>query len=136
MAQQAEQSLYITISPDGLKMGTCEHCVIQEPGRPERAWNPNGDTELDFDRNGYIKTMRELGVVIERDLIGGGGCRQRHVGTTAGGGAVVVAGHDDGRAGANRARVIVTVHLQPGRIDLIHDSQDAFRRAPQTPMVS
>ena len=60
--QQREQSLYITISPDGLKMGTCEHCIIHEQGRPARAWNPNGDKELDFNRDAYIAAMQEFGV--------------------------------------------------------------------------
>ena len=59
-----EQSLLITITPNGLKMGTCEHCVVREPGRPERAWNPNGDAELDFNRDGYIQAMQSLGVTV------------------------------------------------------------------------
>jgi hypothetical protein len=57
-------SLFLTIQGDQLKMGTCEHCVIQEPGRPERAWNPNGDSELDFNRDGFIKAMQALGVQV------------------------------------------------------------------------
>ena len=60
-----EHALYVTITPDGLRMGTCEHCVIAEQGRPERAWNPKGDTELDFNRDGYIQAMQALGVTVE-----------------------------------------------------------------------
>ena len=59
-----ETALFITIAPQGLKMGTCEHCVILEKGRPERAWNANGDKELDFNRDGYIKAMQALGVQV------------------------------------------------------------------------
>lgn len=64
MAGQPEE-LYITISPEGLKMGTCDHCVIHEQGRPERAWAPDGDSELDFNRDGYIAAMQALGVHVE-----------------------------------------------------------------------
>ncbi len=59
-----EQALFITITPEGLKMGTCEHCVVRESGRPERAWNPDGDKELDFNRDGYIQAMQSLGVTV------------------------------------------------------------------------
>ncbi len=59
------QALHLKIDRDGsLKIGTCEHCVIQELGRPERAWNPNGDNELDFDRDTLIQHLRNLGVAV------------------------------------------------------------------------
>lgn len=59
------QELFITISPAGeIKMGTCQHCVVQEQGRPSRAWDPDGDRELDFNRDGYIQAMRALGVTV------------------------------------------------------------------------
>ena len=59
------QALHLKIDRDGsLKIGTCEHCVIQEPGRPERAWNPNGDNELDFDRDALIQHLHTLGVAV------------------------------------------------------------------------
>lgn len=62
------QALYVTISPEGsLKIGTCDHCVIQEPGRPERAWNADGDRELDFNRDGLIAQLKVLGVVVQVD---------------------------------------------------------------------
>lgn len=33
-------TLYITLGPDGaFKAGTCSHCVIEEQGRPARAWD-------------------------------------------------------------------------------------------------
>jgi hypothetical protein len=60
------QQLYITLSPDGqLKVGTCNHCVVQERGRPERAWNPDGDKELDFPRDQLIAQLARLGVSIK-----------------------------------------------------------------------
>jgi hypothetical protein len=63
--ERSDHSLYITITSDGLKMGTCEHCVTEEECRPERAWNPNGDSELDFDRDGFLTRLKELGVRVE-----------------------------------------------------------------------
>jgi hypothetical protein len=57
------QQLYITLSPGGeLKIGTCDHCVIQEVGRPERAWNADGDKELDFPRDRLLEELARLGV--------------------------------------------------------------------------
>jgi hypothetical protein len=44
-----------------VQIGTCEHCV-REPGRPERAWNPDGDRELDFDREALIEKLRARGI--------------------------------------------------------------------------
>ena len=62
------QALYITVSPEGsLKVGTCDHCVIREPGRPTRAWNADGDKELDFNRDGLIAQLKVLGVVVRVD---------------------------------------------------------------------
>ena len=61
----AEQNLYITLSPAGeLKIGTCDHCVIHEPGRPARAWDADGDRELDFNRDRLIAGLKKLGVVV------------------------------------------------------------------------
>lgn len=60
-----EHNLYITITPGGeLKMGTCAHCVVQEQGRPARAWEPDGDSELDFDRDTLIARLAQLGVAV------------------------------------------------------------------------
>ncbi len=57
--------LYITVSREGdLKAGTCDHCVIREQGRPARAWEPDGDKELDFDRDALIAKMVSLGVIV------------------------------------------------------------------------
>jgi hypothetical protein len=66
MAEQPTPSaLHLKIGADSsLKIGTCEHCVITEPGRPDRAWNPNGDSELDFDRDTLIKQLSALGVQV------------------------------------------------------------------------
>ena len=62
----ATQVLHLKIGTDGsLKIGTCEHCVILEPGRPERAWNSDGDRELDFDRDTLIQHLRDLGVAVQ-----------------------------------------------------------------------
>jgi hypothetical protein len=59
------QTLHLKIDADGsLKIGTCEHCVIQELGRPNRAWDPDGDRELDFDRDTLIQQLGELGVQV------------------------------------------------------------------------
>ncbi len=58
-------TLYITVSPQGdLKAGTCDHCVIREQGRPERAWNNDGERELDFDRDALLAQLTQLGVVV------------------------------------------------------------------------
>ena len=57
--------LYITLGPDGsLKVGTCEHCVIEERGRPERAWDADGDAALDFDRDTLFACLAELGITL------------------------------------------------------------------------
>ena len=62
----AGTNLYITLSPDAqLKIGTCGHCVIEEKGRPERAWEPDGDKELDFPRDAFITELARLGVNVE-----------------------------------------------------------------------
>ncbi len=61
-------NLYVTVSRAGdLKAGTCDHCVIREQGRPERAWEPDGDRELDFDRDALIARLARLGVVVRID---------------------------------------------------------------------
>ena len=58
-------TLYITLGPDGgFKAGTCAHCVIAEHGRPERAWDANGDSELDFDRDTLFAHLSDLGIVL------------------------------------------------------------------------
>lgn len=60
------QPLHLKIERDGsLKIGTCEHCVIREPGRPDRAWNPDGDQELDFDRDTLLRLLKSLGVAVQ-----------------------------------------------------------------------
>lgn len=57
--------LYITLGPAGaFKAGTCSHCVIEEQGRPGRAWDADGDTELDFDRDTLFAYLAELGIVL------------------------------------------------------------------------
>jgi len=57
--------LYITISQEGaIKVGTCDHCVIREPQLPDRAWQPDGDKELDFDRDALIAHLATLGVIV------------------------------------------------------------------------
>ncbi len=57
--------LHILLEQGVLKIGTCFHCVIKEPGRPDRAWNANGDTELDFDRDQLLARLATLGVTTE-----------------------------------------------------------------------
>lgn len=57
--------LYITLGSNGsLKAGTCEHCVVYEQGRPQRAWDADGDRELDFDRDTLFAYLAELGIVL------------------------------------------------------------------------
>lgn len=59
------RELHIVLEAGTLKVGTCEHCVVREHGRPNRAWNPDGDTELDFNRDELIAYLAILGVHIE-----------------------------------------------------------------------
>ena len=58
-------TLYITLGPDGaFKVGTCAHCVVHEHGRPSRAWDAEGDRDLDFDRESLLAELAALGVEI------------------------------------------------------------------------
>ena len=58
-------TLYLTVGPHGeIKMGTCAHCVLEERGRPARAWNANGDQDLDFDRDTLLAHLAELGITL------------------------------------------------------------------------
>lgn len=60
------QEIYITLSAQGqLKVGTCQHCVVQEQGRPARAWDADGDKELDFKRDQLIAELARRGVTTE-----------------------------------------------------------------------
>ena len=60
------EMLYITLSPEGqLKIGTCSHCVVEERGRPARAWNADGDKELDFQRDRLIAELAQRGIQVE-----------------------------------------------------------------------
>lgn len=63
--QGKPQQLYITLENGHLKIGTCLHCVVHEQGRPERAWDPNGDRELDFPRDQLIAELAQRGVRVE-----------------------------------------------------------------------
>ena len=57
--------LHVAIDADGAyKIGTCEHCVCLEVGRPARAWDPDGDKELDFPRDHYFRLLGLLGIVM------------------------------------------------------------------------
>lgn len=58
--------LHLRIEQNGLvKIGTCAHCVLEEEGRPDRAWNPDGDKELDFNRDQLLEDLKNLGVTTE-----------------------------------------------------------------------
>lgn len=59
------QELHVVLQDGTIKIGTCEHCVVQEHGRPARAWNPDGDTALDFDRDELITRLAALGVQVQ-----------------------------------------------------------------------
>ena len=63
--EQQAGALYVRLEGATLKMGTCNHCVLEEVGRPERAWEPEGDRELDFDRDAFIAQMLSLGVEVK-----------------------------------------------------------------------
>ena len=56
--------LYVVIEGDSFKIGSCEHCVVGEKGRPDTAWDPDGDTDLDFARDLLIAGLASHGVVI------------------------------------------------------------------------
>lgn len=59
-----QEELHVHLDANGfLKIGTCSHCVVQEPGRPARAWQANGDCELDFDRDQFLSRLAAFGVV-------------------------------------------------------------------------
>jgi hypothetical protein len=59
------RELHVSIGPDArYKMGTCEHCVVFEHGRPDRAWNAEGDKDLDFERDRYFAYLAKLGIVM------------------------------------------------------------------------
>ena len=57
--------LHIVLEQGTLKIGTCFHCVVKEPGRTGRAWNADGDKELDFDRDQLLTRLATLGVTTE-----------------------------------------------------------------------
>ncbi len=57
--------LHIVLEQGTLKVGTCFHCVVKESGRPDRAWDADGDRELDFDRDGLLARLAALGVTTE-----------------------------------------------------------------------
>ncbi len=57
--------LYVAVEADAsFKMGTCQHCVFEEQGRPARAWDAEGDRELDFARDPYFAHLARLGITI------------------------------------------------------------------------
>ncbi|GCE15071.1 hypothetical protein [Tengunoibacter tsumagoiensis] len=57
--------LHIAIESDAsYKIGTCEHCVLFEQGRPDRAWDAEGDNDLDFNRDHYFSLLTKLGIVM------------------------------------------------------------------------
>lgn len=57
--------LHVSIGSDtSYKIGTCSHCVLMERGRPERAWDADGDNDLDFDRDQYFALLSTLGLVM------------------------------------------------------------------------
>lgn len=56
--------VYISLELGGaFKAGTCEHCVVYEHGRPPRAWDADGDRDLDFARDRLFAELAELGIV-------------------------------------------------------------------------
>jgi hypothetical protein len=63
--QPSPAELHVVLEQGILKIGTCFHCVVKEPGRPSRAWNADGDKELDFDRDQLLARLAALGVAVE-----------------------------------------------------------------------
>ena len=57
--------LHIVLEQGTLKIGTCFHCVVKELGRPDCAWNADGDKELDFDRDQLLARLATFGVTTE-----------------------------------------------------------------------
>lgn len=58
--------LYVAIDADAsFKIGTCEHCVLAERGRPARASYPDGDRALDFERDAYFRLLAHFGLVLQ-----------------------------------------------------------------------
>ena len=62
--QPQATALFVLVEPGALKVGTCSHCVLEESGRPARAWDAQGDRELDFDRDRLLEKLAALGVVV------------------------------------------------------------------------
>jgi hypothetical protein len=64
-AEEPPTALYITLGPEhAVKIGTCQHCVVSERERPERAWDATGDQDLDFDRDTLLCHLAALGIHI------------------------------------------------------------------------
>ena len=64
--QSGHKKLYVNIKDDGaVKIGTCKHCVLYEQSRPVRAWNANGDAELDFPRDQLLQQLAAFGLLVE-----------------------------------------------------------------------
>ena len=59
------KTIYISLTTQTIKVGTCDHCVVTEKGRPDRAWDAEGDRELDFDRDALIQRLATLGVQVD-----------------------------------------------------------------------
>lgn len=61
----AAPQLHVAIETNAAyKIGTCDHCVLQELGRPARAWDADGDHDLDFDRDSYLALLVQFGLVL------------------------------------------------------------------------
>ena len=64
--QARHTPVYMVVTRDGsLKIGTCVHCVVHEQGRPARAWNADGDADLDFPRDRLIQQLADVGLQVE-----------------------------------------------------------------------
>ncbi|GHO50858.1 hypothetical protein [Ktedonospora formicarum] len=58
--------LYVRIDDDGsVKLGTCQHCVVREKKRPNRAWPADGDRALDFPRDRLLQRLAPYGLQVE-----------------------------------------------------------------------
>jgi hypothetical protein len=65
--EQIPHQLFVVFDQTNLtlKIGTCQHCVVQEQGRPARAWEAEGDKELDFDRDKLVAGLAALGIEVK-----------------------------------------------------------------------
>lgn len=59
------KQLFVHVEGVQVKVGTCDHCVLREKGRPERAWDPDQErSELDFPLEDLRSRMAYFGLLV------------------------------------------------------------------------